>query len=401
MKDLRISPPVMVLVFGCLLLAINMGVRQTMGLFVEPMTAAHGWSREAFSFAIGLQNLLWGASQPFAAAIAERYGVARTLLIGATLYALGLLLMAQSESVLALNLSAGMLVGLGISGTAFPIVFGAVARTVSAERRSLALGLAGAGASFGQFIFTPFTQFIIDDSGWFIALMVLAAFCAAMVPMSRALKGRTNANGNETQTLGAALVEARGHSGYLFLTVGFFVCGFQVVFIAVHIIPYVTQLNMSPMIGASALGLVGLFNIFGSLGAGALGGRYRKKHLLSYLYLTRSAVILVFILGPKTEISVLIFGAIIGLLWLSTVPLTSALIAQIFGPRYLGTLFGITFFSHQVGSFLGAWLGGLVFDMTGSYNLMWQATIVLGVVAAALHWPIRDAPVVRLATSKV
>lgn len=400
MKGLRFSPAVMVLAFGCVLLAINMGARQTMGLFVEPMTAAHGWSRESFSFAIGLQSLLWGASQPFAGAIAERYGTARTVFIGSILYAIGLFLMAQSEGILALNLSAGILIGLGVSGTGFPIIFAAVARAVSAERRSMALGVAGAGASFGQFMFTPFTQFIIDDFGWFIALMVLAALCATMVPMARALKGRSEAGDDDSQTLGAALVEARGHSGYLYLTAGFFVCGFQVIFIAVHMIPYVTQLGMAPMVGASALALVGLFNIFGSLGAGALGGRYRKKHLLSYLYLARSAVILVFILGPKTEASVLIFGAVIGLLWLSTVPLTSGLIAQIFGPRYLATLFGITFFSHQVGSFLGAWLGGLVFDMTGSYDLMWQATIVLGVAAAALHWPIGDAPVARLASAK-
>lgn len=395
MRGLRLSPPMIVLVFGCFVLAINMGVRQTMGLFVEPMTLAHGWSREAFSFAIGVQSLLWGMSQPLVGALADRYGTGRTLVAGAVLYAVGLVLMAVSDSVLALNLSAGLLMGLGISGTAFSVVFGAIARAVPAERQSWALGVAGAGASFGQFIFSPFVQFMISDFGWFLALMVLAGFCAAIMPMARALTGSSDAGVGDTQTLGAALLEARGHSGYLYLTAGFFVCGFQVIFIAVHIIPYVTSLGLTPMVGATALALIGLFNIAGSLGAGVLGGRYRKKHLLSYLYLARSVVIAIFILGPKSEASVLIFAAIMGLLWLSTVPLTSGLVAQIFGPRYLTTLFGIVFLSHQVGSFFGAWLGGLVFDLTGSYDIMWLASILLGVGAAALHWPIGDAPVVR------
>ncbi len=391
----RVAAPAIILAVGCVILAINLGVRQTMGLFVEPVSLAHGWGGETFSLAIGLQNLLWGAAQPFAGALAERYGTGRMLAGSTVVYVVGLVLMGLAQTPGALHLSAGLLIGLGLSGSSFPIIFASIARSVPEARRSWALGIAGAGGSFGQFVFSPFSQLLIDDIGWVASLMVLAAVCAMIIPLALPMTGRASKAAGQ-QSLGAALKEARQHRGYWYLTAGFFVCGFHVAFLLTHLKPYVGLCGLAPMVGASALALIGLFNIAGSLAAGALGSRFRKKHLLSLIYLGRSIVIAVFMLGPKTEVTVLLFAATIGLLWLSTVPLTSGLIAQIFDPRYLATLFGVVFFSHQVGAFFGAWLGGRTFDATGSYDSMWVISILLGLLAAALHWPIGDRPVPRL-----
>lgn len=386
-----------ILIAGCLVLAVNLGARMTMGLFVQPMTLDVGLSREAFSLAIGIQNLLWGAAQPFAGAIAERYGTARTIAVSLLFYALGLVLMGFSDTPLLFGLSAGVLLGIAVSGSAFPVVFGAVARALPPEKRSWALGIATAGASFGQFVFSPFAQFMIDDFGWFMALMALAIVCALIVPLSLQLRGKADDGHGTDQSLRAALREALAHRGFLYLTVGFFVCGFHVAFVATHIQPFVVWCGLPAMLGASALATVGLFNIVGTYTAGVLGGRYRKKYLLSLIYLARAVVIAIFFLGPKTELTVLAFAAAFGLLWLSTVPLTTGLIIQIFGPRYVATLFGIVFFSHQVGAFFGAWLGGLNYDLQGNYDGVWLLSIALGLLAALIHWPIGDRPLPRLA----
>jgi predicted MFS family arabinose efflux permease len=393
--DRRLELPLLILAAGCVVLAVNLGARQTMGLFLEPMTLAKGWSRESFGIAIGLQNLFWGAAQPFAGALAERYGTGRMIVASTLVYAVGLLLLAYAESSTALYLSGGVLVGVGIAGSAFPIVFGAVARAVAPERRSVALGIASAGGSFGQFVFVPLTQAMIDGVDWFPSLLVLAGIVAAVALLARPLVGRSESAPAGSIGLSAALKEAAANNGYRYLTAGFFVCGFHVAFIAVHIKPYVALCGLTPMIGATALALIGLFNIAGSFSAGVLGARFHKAKLLAGIYFARAVVIGIFLLAPKTNVTVLTFASVFGLLWLSTVPLTSGLIAQVFGARYLATLFGVAFFSHQIGAFFGSWLGGLDYDLTGSYDAVWVVSLLLGLLAAALHWPISDAPVGR------
>jgi len=387
--------PLVVLFCGAGVLALNMGVRQTFGLFLEPMTAELGIGRGTFAFAIAVQNLLWGVLTPFFGVFADRHGSARCLVFGGIMYALGILLMALGDSVLALNLGAGIFVGLAVSASGFPLILSAVARAAPAERRSVYLGLASAGGSVGQFVLLPLTQVTMSGLGWVGALVVLAALAALIVPLSAALVGKpAPAAANEVhQSLGAAVAQARRHRGYQLLSGGFFVCGFHVAFVATHLPAYINTLGLDPLVGASALGVIGFFNIIGGLLAGYLEGRYRKKYLLSGIYLSRAVVITLFLLGPKTELAVWLFAASFGLLWLSTVPLTSGLVGDIFGDRYLATLFGIVMFSHQIGSFFGAWLGGLSYDLPGSYDAVWLMAVVLALMAAALHWPIGDRPV--------
>lgn len=389
--------PALVIAAGCAIALLSFGIRSSFGVFLEPMSSERLWGREVFALAIALQNLLWGLGQPFAGAIADRIGTARVLACGGLLYAAGVLLMSQASTPLMLHLSAGLLVGLGMSGAGFGVVLAAISRRVPAHKRSWALGLGTAAGSAGQFILVPLGQSFLEAYGWSMALVLLGSLALLMIPLSTALSGRAEEASRIQQSVAEALQEARAHSGYVYLTLGFFVCGFQVAFIAAHLPAYVTDLGLAARTGAWALSLVGLFNIVGSYSAGVLGGKLSKKYLLSSLYFLRSIVIIVFMLMPPTQASVLIFSAAIGLLWLSTVPLTSGLVAQIFGLRYMGMLFGIVFLSHQLGSFLGVWLGGYLFDRTGSYDVVWWLSVALGFIAALLHWPIDERPVERLA----
>ena len=382
-----------VVVAGALIVSIGMGVRQTFGLFLSPMAADLGIGRETFGFALAIQQIMWGAFQPVMGAVADRFGSARVVAIGLAGYVVGLFVMGNATAAWHLDLGAGVLIGFALSGTTFAVVLGAVGRVVAPEKRSLAFGLATAGGSFGQFVMAPVGQQLIAGAGWSGALLIMAAITAFTLPLAYLLCGRTAAPaGKREQTIAEAIREASGHSGFWYLNAGFFVCGFQVVFIAVHLPAYVGDLGLPASVGAMALALIGFFNIIGSWGCGVLGDKRSKKYLLSGLYALRSVVTVLFLFAPKTEIVVYLFASAMGLLWLGTVPLTGGLVAQIFGVRYMATLFGVVFFSHQLGSFLGAWLGGRLFDATGSYDLMWWISIALGVAAAALHLPIADRP---------
>lgn len=390
--------PMVVIVAGCLIALITFGVRAGFGLFLAPMSADLGWGREIFALSIAIQNLLWGLGQPFAGAIADRYGSGRVLAVGALVYASGVYLMSVASTPAMMHLSGGVMVGLGLSGASFAVVLAAIGRMVSEEKRSVALGIGTAAGSLGQFLMVPLGQAFLEAYGWSVALMLLSLFVLLVVPLSSALKGRAaEPAGMRPQTLREALREAGGHASYLYLTAGFFVCGFHVAFIQVHLPAYLTDAGLAAAVGAWALSLVGLFNIFGSYGSGVLGGRYSKKYLLSSLYFARAVTIAVFVLVPLSETSALIFASVMGLLWLSTVPLTSGLVAQMFGLRHLGTLFGIVFLSHQMGAFLGVWLGGYLYDSTGSYDVVWWIGVALGVLAALLHWPIDERPVAEIA----
>ncbi len=388
-----------VLVAGALILTLAMGIRQTFGLFLSPMSIDLGTGRESFGLAMAIQNLLWGALQPVSGMIADKYGPLRVILVGTILYVAGLVVMSGAGGALQLTIGGGLLVGMAMSCTSFAVVLGAVGRVVSAEKRSMALGVASAGGSFGQFIMAPVGQQLISSLGWPQAFLAMAALALVMAPLALLLASprvraphRGGGIVDFEQSLSQAIVEAGRHRGYLYLTAGFFVCGFQVVFIAVHLPAYLTDLGLRPGLGATALALIGFFNIIGTWTCGALGGRYPKKYLLASLYTLRALVIAVFLVAPKTEATVLVFAAAMGLLWLGTVPLTSGMVAHIFGVRYMTTLFGIVFFSHQVGSFLGVWLGGVVFDATGSYDAIWIASIIIGLIAAMLHLPIPERP---------
>ena len=387
----------MILICGGMALTIALGTRHSFGLFLQPMTADLGWGRQTFSFAIAIQNLVYGIAQPFTGMIADRYGAGRVMAAGALIYAVGLVLMAFSTTGLAFGLSAGILVGVALSCSGFSIVYGVIGRAFPVEKRSVALGLAGAAGSFGQFVMLPYGQSLITHIGWHNAMLTLAVTILLMLPLSTALVEKRPAPqaGQSRQSIPEALREAFSHGGYWLLCIAYTVCGFQLMFISVHFPAYMIDQHMTPETGMMALAMIGLFNIFGSYFWGWLGGRYTKKYLLSTLYMTRAIGIAVFISAPLTPMSVYMFGAVIGFLWLGTVPLTSGLIAQIFGVRYLSTLSGIAFLFHQVGSFLGIGIGGWLFDSTGSYRLMWMLTIAMGVLAAILNYPIDDREVAR------
>lgn len=388
-----------VLLGAALILALSMGIRHGFGLFLAPMSAEFGWGREVFAFAIALQNLLWGLSQPFAGALADRYGAARVMVVGGVLYALGLVLMASADSVWSLSLSAGLLIGLGLSGTTFSVVLGVVGRAVPAEKRSMAMGIAAAAGSFGQFAMLPGTLGLLSWLGWSLALVALGALAALIVPLVAMLKDKPLPVLGNDQTLGAALREAAAHKGFWLLALGFFVCGFQVVFIGVHLPAYLVDQHLPATVGTTVLALVGLFNIFGTYFAGWLGGRMSKPRLLVGLYLARAVVLVWFISVPVTLFTAYTFGVLMGILWLSTVPLTNGTVATLFGVRNLSMLGGIVFLFHQLGAFLGGWMGGYLYDRTGSYDLVWQISIALSLVAAALNWPVREQPVERLRMS--
>lgn len=392
MTDHSWRTPTVVLACGCLVLVLAMGVRSTSGIFLQPMTMANGWTRATFSLAIALQNLVWGLGAPFFGAWADKYGAGRTLVACAILYALGLVWMAYAPTALELALSAGVLVGLGISGTTFGVVLAVMARAVSAEKRSLALGLGGAAGSMGQFLMLPIGQGLIDGVGWQTALVMHALIAALIVPLAAGVAGK-NPVVHGAQSVGDAVREAGRDKSFHLLFWGYFVCGFQVVFIALHLPPYVVDKGLPAKVGVAALALVGLFNIVGSFASGWLGGRFTKKYLLALIYAARSVVIGLFLLAPLSATSVYVFAAAIGLLWLSTVPLTNGLVGYRYGVRYMATLSGIVFLGHQIGSFFGAWLGGKIFDMTGSYDAAWGLMVVAGVWAAFVHLPIREAPI--------
>lgn len=397
MTATRWRNPILILVCAGIVLILSFGIRTSFGIFLAPMTMDLGFGRTTFAFAIAIQSLLWGVSQPFAGAIADRYGSGRVVAVCALMYVLGLVLMANASSGAELTFSNGVLIGLALSGTGFPVILSVVGRSVDESRRSLFLGFASAGGSSGQVLMVPLGQVFLDAFGWSSALLWLALLASLMVPLAAALTGKA-AGGIERlrkQTLSEAIAEASRHGGYWYLTAGFFVCGFHVTFIATHLPAFIIDRGAAPILGAVALALIGFGNIIGSLTCGVLGGRYPKKRVLAGLYLARSVVITLFILAPVSDASILLFAACIGMLWLGTVPLTSGLVAQIFGVRYMATLFGFVFFSHQLGSFLGAWLGGYVFDTTGSYDLVWWISVALGIAAAALHWPIDDRPIAR------
>jgi len=389
------------LVAGVLVLILAFGIRTSFGIFMVPISGDLGWGREVFGFALALQNLVWGASQPFAGAIADRWGSGRVIAACGALYAGGILVMAGATAPLGMTVGAGVIVGVALSGTSFPVILAVIGRAVPEDRRSLYLGLAAAGGSSGQLIMVPAAQGLLSTMDWAMALVWLAGMSALMVPLAAALVSDPRrmegvSEAARQQTIGQAIHEAGGHRGYWLLNAGFFVCGFHVMFIATHLPAFVVDRGLAPEIGALALSLVGLANIIGSYMSGVLGGRYSKRYVLSCIYFARAAAFLVFILLPVTETSVVVFSFVLGLLWLSTVPLTSGLVAQIFGPRYMATLFGIVFFSHQVGSFLGAWLGGYFYDLTGSYDVVWWASVLLGVFSGLVHWPLDERPVARL-----
>ena len=394
MKNWR--TPIVVLVCGGIILTLAMGTRQGFGLFLQPMTLDHGWSRETFAFALALQNLIWGVSQPFFGMIADRKGAGRVLAIGAVLYATGLVLMAMANTGWQFSLATGLFIGLAQGCTTFSIVFGVVSRIFPPERRSMALGLCSAAGSFGQFAMLPYTGTLISHFGWFNTLLTLSVSALLIAPLASALvETRGKAAGAATQSVGEAVREAFGHTSFLLLTAGYFVCGFQLAFITVHFPAYLGDRGFSANVGMMALALVGLFNIFGSFASGALGAKYTKKYLLSMIYLARSIVIALFVFSQVSEGSVYLFAAAIGLLWLSTVPLTNGVIGGIFGVTYMSTLSGFVFLSHQLGSFAGVWLGGYLFDHTGSYRVVWLISIALGIFAALVNLPIQERPVVR------
>ena len=385
-----------VLVCAALILMLAMGVRQTMGLLLPPMTIANGWTRDEFAFAIALQNLLWGAFVPFAGAIADRYGAGRVLVISAVTYIAGLILMAQSSTPLAFDFSAGLLVGFALSGTTFGVVMGVVAKLAPPAQRSVALGIVGAGGSFGQFAMVPYGQALISGLGWYAALFVLAATAALIIPLSAGLAGRQASGSHASQqTASEAFGEAVGQKTFHFLFWSYFVCGAHTAFIALHLPSYVQDAGLSPAVGMASLALIGFGNIFGSYGAGWLGGRVSKKWILTWIYGLRSLLIVVLLLAPKVPATLYIFAFSMGILWLSTVPLTNGLVAQIYGLKHVSMLSGAVFFGHQIGGFLGAWVGGLIFTRTGSYDLAWWISIGLGVFAAIMCAPINERPLAR------
>jgi MFS family permease len=395
--------PGVIIACGCLMAILSFGPRSALGFFLTPMSQEYGWGRDVFSLALAVQNLLWGVAQPFAGAIADRFGALRVLSGGAIMYVLGLVLMANANSPALLELSAGALLGFGLSGCSFNVVLAAFGKLLPEQWRSLAFGAGTAAGSFGQFLFSPLAVALKDAYGWQGALMVFAALCLVMLPLSLALATPRNvATGGATasQSLKQALGEALAHRSYLLLVLGFFTCGFQLAFITIHMPAYLVDKGLSTSVGGWTIAVIGLFNIVGSLSSGWLGGRLPKRYILSVIYLIRALAVLAFISLPVTPASAILFGAVMGLMWLSTVPPTNGLIAMMFGTRWLAMLAGFAFFSHQVGGFLGVWLGGLAYEHTGSYDVVWWLSILFGVMSALVNLPIVEKPVQRLVEAR-
>ena len=389
-----------VLVCGAAIVTLSMGIRHGFGLWLQPITQAQGWTRETFAFAIAIQNLSWGVCGIFAGMLADRLGAFKVLMGGAVLYALGLAGMALSPTGYLFTLTAGVLIGAAQAGTTYAVIYGIIGRNISAEKRSWAMGVAAAAGSFGQFLMVPVESFLINTIGWQQALLVLAGAVLLIMPLAFGLRESSFAGGQapkREQTITQALREAFKYPSFQLLMAGYFVCGFQVVFIGVHMPSYLKDKGLSPQVAGYALALIGLFNVFGTYAAGTLGQRMAKKNILVFIYFARAVVIAIFIAAPLTPSSVYIFASVMGLLWLSTVPPTNAAVAQIFGVAHLSMLGGFVFFSHQIGSFLGVWLGGVLYDKTGSYDVVWYITIALGVFAGLINLPVREAPIQRTA----
>ncbi len=387
-----------VLLCGAAIVTLSMGIRHGFGLWLQPVTTDRGWTREAFAFALAVQNLAWGLAGPFAGMLADRFGAFRVLVAGALAYALGLALMALSATTTGFTASAGLLIGMAQSGTTYAVIYGVIGRQVAPEKRSWAMGVAAAAGSFGQFLMVPVENGLIGALGWQNALFVLGALALVIAPLALGLReprAVAAASGLPQQGVGAALKEAFGSRSFRLLTAGYFVCGFQVVFIGVHLPSYLKDRGLEPQVATTALALIGLFNVLGTYGAGVLGQRLAKRHILSAIYALRALAITLFVSLPLTPMSVYVFASVMGVLWLSTVPPTNALIAQIFGVRHLSMLGGFVFLSHQLGSFLGVWLGGRLFDATGSYDVVWWIAVALGVFAALVNQPVREQPVAR------
>lgn len=383
---------VVALVCGSLILLVSLGVRHTFGLFLQPVTMDQGWGRETFAFAIALQNLVWGASQPFTGVIADRYGAKPVVAAGAVLYGLGLYTMSQVAGETVFILGAGVLIGLGLSGTTFPVIFGAISRLVSPQQRSLAMGITMSVGSFGQFAMLPLSLGLITVFEWQTALIILAGLTLAMLPLALGIRNMPvkPASVEEDVTFSRALRDAFGTRDFWLLSLGFFACGFQVVFIAVHLPAFLADEGIGNGVATTVLALIGLVNIGGTYYAGLWGGRHRKPMLLSWIYLGRAVVIAAFVLLPVTSTTAYIFGALMGLFWLSTVPLTNGTVAAVWGVKHMSMLGGIVFFAHQLGSFAGGWMGGWLYDQTGSYDLAWAIAIALSLIAAVLNWPITE-----------
>lgn len=387
-----------VLLCGAAIVTLSMGVRHGFGLWLQPITQAQNWTRENFALAMAIQNLAWGFFSIFSGMMADRFGAFRVILVGALLYALGLVGMAYSTSILGFSLTTGVLIGIAQAGTTYPVIYGVIGRNVSAEKRSWAMGVAAAAGSFGQFLMVPVEGFLITNFGWQEALVWLTLAMLVAVPMALGLRepnfGNSHAKARE-QSIFQALREAFAYRSFQLLMAGFFVCGFQVVFIAVHMPSYLKDNGLSPEVASISLALIGLFNVFGTYIAGSLGQRLAKRKILAFIYFSRSVAIALFLLAPLTPWTVYIFTAVMGLLWLSTVPPTNAVIAQIFGISHFSMLSGFVFFSHQIGSFMGVWLGGYLYDKTGSYDIVWYISIALGVLAMLVNLPVKETAIDR------
>jgi MFS family permease len=398
----RSYAPEIIVASGCLIALITFGPRASAGLFQIPMTTAHGWGRDVFSFAIALQNLLWGVGQPFAGAVADRFGTLRVLCAGALLYAAGLVVMATSTSPGAMTIGAGVMIGFGLAGCSFNLVLGAFGKLLPEKWRPMAFGAGTAAGSFGQFLFPPVGNLMIESLGWQQALMIFGISVLAVLPLSLALATRGSGAGGTaqtepSQTIRQALAEAFQHRSYVLLVLGFFTCGFQLAFITAHMPAYLKDTGLPAWVGGWTLALIGLANAVGSLGAGWLSTRMPKRYILAFIYFARSAAIIFFLLMPPSPATALMFGVFIGLLWLSTVPPTSALVMVMFGTKYMAMLYGFAFFSHQLGGFLGVWLGGLMYERLGSYETVWWLSVALGLASAMINLPIVEKPVERVA----
>ena len=385
-----------VLLCGALIVTVSMGIRHGFGLWLQPITMDRGWTRETFAFAIAIQNLAWGFAGPVAGALADRYGAYKVLIVGSLFYALGLVLMGLATSGLAFTGSAGVLLGMAQAGTTYAVVYGVIGRNVAADKRSWAMGVAAAAGSFGQFLMVPVENWLIGSFGWQQALFFLGLLSLVIIPLASGLKEAPFAKPiGVQQSMTQAVREAFAYPSFRWLMAGYFVCGFQVVFIGIHMPSYLKDHGLTPNVATTALALIGLFNVIGTYTAGSLGQHMPKRYILSGIYALRSLVIVIFISLPLTPMSVYVFSAVMGVLWLSTVPPTNALVAQIFGVRYLSMLGGIVFLSHQLGSFMGVWLGGKLYDVTGSYDVVWWIAVALGMFAAIANLPVKEAAIVR------
>lgn len=387
-----------VLICGAAIVTLSMGIRHGFGLWLQPVTQAQGWTRETFALAMAIQNLTWGFAGIFAGMLADKFGAFKVIIAGALLYALGLLGMAHASTPLLFALTCGVLIGTAQAGTTYAVIYGVIGRNVSLEKRSWAMGVAAAAGSFGQFLMVPTEGWLISSLGWQQALVALGMAAILIIPLAWGLHEPGFASGmpqKREQTIGQALREAFAYPSFQLLMAGYFVCGFQVVFIGVHMPSYLKDHGLSPQVASYSLALIGLFNVFGTYAAGTLGQRLAKRKILAFIYFARSIAITVFLLVPLTPLSVYVFSAVMGLLWLSTVPPTNATVAQIFGVAHLSMLGGFVFFSHQVGSFMGVWLGGYLYDKTGSYDIVWYIAIALGVAAALVNLPVRESAIRR------